>query len=722
MQAVFLSGKHRFHIVMLSLLPLVMPIAAVADSETEQQSEAVSLPVIGVSGTGALGLTEHTGSYTTGQVNSSTRLGLSIRDTPQTVTVVTRQQIEDFGYQSMDDVLGAVSGVYTYNRGLNGGAYFSRGFSLQTQYDGIQNPWGISESNRNPSPDTAILDHVEVVQGASGLLTGAGDPGGVVNMVRKMPTYEPQASFEISGGSWDYQRAVADFSGPLTESGRIRGRVVGAYQKQNSYVDEEYSNRRVFYGVLEADLTDTTTISANVQIQNNNYNDDFGVIMGPQGQDLGFDQSRFFGADWGDITKEQRLYTLRLDQQLPNDWYFRAAFNRGETEVDALDAFPSGTLDLATGSGLSSRSVILQREFNSNAFDAYLTGPVELFDREHELVFGVNTVNQTNRSRGKYAGVPIDNIFTYDPSDRVFPQDSTLGAWPAFDKISQEGVYTAGRFNLNDSLKLILGSRFSWYEAEDIRETAEWSPYAGIVQDINEWASVYASYSDIFNPQSYKKADGSTLKPVIGSNYELGLKTEFYDGKLNAGMAIFRLEQTNLAREDRSVPFDPDNLCGGTCFEAADKVVSEGLDLNLAGQLMPNWQMMAGYTYVDSEFASGEEKGRQYNSNMPQHIFRLSTLYDVPASPWSIGGDVQWLGEIFEESADFDGTQGYRTEQGSVALVGLLARYQINEQSNIRLSVRNLFDREYFESVGSTNYFNTYGAPRSAYVTYQLDL
>ncbi|MEX0615671.1 MAG: TonB-dependent receptor plug domain-containing protein, partial [Methylophaga sp.] len=305
-------------LTILMALPLTAPAVFAETAAESEKDSTVDLPRMDVSGTGALGLTENTGSYTIGRVNSSTRLGLSIRDTPQTVTVVTRQQIEDFGYQSMDDVLGAVSGVYTYNRGLNGGAYFSRGFNLQTQYDGIQNPWGISEFNRNPSPDTAILDHVEVVQGASGLLTGAGDPGGVVNMIRKMPTYTPQASFEVSGGSWDYQRAVADFSGPLIDSGRLRGRVVGAYQKQNSYVDEEFSNRRVFYGVLEADLTDTTTVSANIQIQNNNYNDDFGVIKGPNGQDLGFSRSRFFGADFSDMTKENHLYTLRLDQQLKN--------------------------------------------------------------------------------------------------------------------------------------------------------------------------------------------------------------------------------------------------------------------------------------------------------------------------------------------------------------------------------------------------------------------
>ncbi len=702
--------------------PVYSADTAASESEhtsSEESSTTVSLPAMDVSGLSTLGLTENSGSYTTGRVNSTTRLGLSLRDTPQTVTVVTSQQIEDFGYRQMDDVLRSTSGVYVYNRGLNGGAYLSRGFSLQTQYDGVQNPWGISEQNRNPSPDSAILDHVEIVQGASGLLTGAGDPGGTVNMVRKMPTYDPQSSFEISGGSWDYQRAVADFSGPLIESGRVRGRVVGAYQKQNSFVDEEYSNRRVFYGVVEADLTDTTILSANLQFQNNKYNDDYGVQMGPQGQDLGYNRSKFFGASWGDFEKENRLYTLRLDQQLINDWQLRATFNRSETDVDNEGAFISGEPDLATGDGLRSRSVLLQREFESNAFDLYLTGPVQLFNREHELVFGANTVNQTNRSRGLYADIPA-NLYTYDPATRPYPNDTQFDPWPRKEKGTQDGIYTAGRFNLNDSLKLILGARMSWFESESTKANQEISPYAGIVQDLNEWASVYASYSDIFNPQDRQKASGDFIEPVVGSNYEVGVKGEFYDGKLNAGLALFRLEQTNLGEVDESIA--PDTLCEGSCYIASGKVVSEGIDINLAGEVLPGWQMMTGYSYVDSEYASGEDNGQQYNTHLPQHIFRLSTIYQLPQTPWSIGGDVQYHSKIYQESDVYKVVEGYRTEQGGVALVGLLAKYEINERSQLRLNINNIFDRKYYESVGSTNYFNSYGAPRSIYATYQLNL
>lgn len=682
----------------------------------EQTEQSLSLGRMEVSSMGLGAMTEGTGSYTTGRVNSSTRLGLSLRETPQTITVITSQQIKDFGYDTMDDVLKATSGTYVYNRGANGGAYFSRGFAMQSQYDGIPNPWGISEQNRNPSPDSAILDHVEVVQGASGLLTGAGDPGGTINMVRKMPTHTPQAAFEVSLGSWNYRRAMADVSGPLIESGRIRGRAVAAVQREKSFVDHEFSNRRVFYGVLETDLTDTTLVSANVQIQHNRYNDDFGVQLGPSGEDLGFGRSSFFGADWGNMEKENRLYTLRLDQQLPHDWQLRAAFNRSETDVNNKIAFPMGSVDVDTGAGMTIRRNRLQREFFSNAFDVYASGPVMLLGREHELVLGGNSAIQTDRSRNNFSNVPIDNLYQFDPRAVPYLDDDTLTEWPSFSRTRQRGVYSAARINIADPLKLIVGGRLSWFESGTARENRVWSPYAGLIYDLNDWASVYASYSDIFNPQSNKSASGNNLDPVVGKNYEVGLKGEFFEGRLNTGLALFRLEQTNLAKLDESVPYDQNNACEGWCYTASDKVLSRGVDFSVAGAVTEDWQMMAGYSYVHSKYASGDQSGDAYNTYMPQHIFRMSTIYQIPASQWSVGGDVQYHSRIYQK------TDVYHIRQGGVGLVGLLAKYQLTEQSEIKLSVQNLFDRKYFESISTPNYFNSYGAPRSAYITYQLNI
>jgi len=657
--------------------------------------------------------TEHSASYGARVTNSATRLELSPRETPQTITVVTRQAMNDFALTTMDEVLEATSGVFVYSRGGNGNAYYSRGFEMQSQYDGVPNPWGISESNRNPSPDSAFLDHVEILQGASGLLSGAGQPGGTINMVRKAPTADFQASVEASAGSWENRRVVADVSSPLVASGAIRGRAVAVWQEKESSVDYEEDRKHAFYGVVEADLSDSTLLTASVQYQKNQGNTDYGLPMAADGSDLGFGRSTFFGVDWGRIQKENILYTLRLDQQLGGDWRLRAAYHRSETQVDNRGTYTYGTLNSATGDGLGLYWNQLERRFTSDSVDLYASGPVELFGRRHELVFGANGMDQRDRTRGLYGNAPI-NVYRYDPASIPRPSGNLAAvAWPDYNETRQHGVYAAARLDLADPLKLILGTRVSWYDSGSAEENGTVTPYAGVIFNLNDWSSVYASYSDIFTPQTSRSASGGTLKPVVGSNYEAGVKGEFYGGRLNVSAAVFRLEQTNLAKLDDSVPYNAGNACGGWCYTASGMIVSQGLDLGLNGRLLPGWELAGGYTYVRSEYVKGTQKGDPYRTDVPHHLLRVSTTYRFPASNWTVGGDLRVQSRIYSRGST------YEVEQGGVAIAGLMVKYRIDDKSDLSLSVNNLFDRKYYETVSNAQYGNFYGDPRNFSLTFR---
>jgi outer membrane receptor for ferric coprogen and ferric-rhodotorulic acid len=223
-----------------------------------------------------------------------------------------------------------------------------------------------------------------------------------------------------------------------------------------------------------------------------------------------------------------------------------------------------------------------------------------------------------------------------------------------------------------------------------MEENAVFSPYAGIVYDLNERFSVYASYSDIFRPQTAKDRTGSVLKPVVGANYEAGIKGEFFNKRLNAAAAIFRLEQTNLAETDEEFGISPicaDDYGDWYCSKAAGKVISEGVDLSLNGTLSPNWNVGAGYTYVKSEYATGEEKGERYEPRSPVHAFRLSTTYRVPNSNWMVGGNLRAQGATYG--------QDIVIKQSGYSLLDLVARYQIGKQAEISLHATNVFDRKY---------------------------
>ncbi|NYT69358.1 TonB-dependent siderophore receptor [Pusillimonas noertemannii] len=665
------------------------------------------------------GTTEGTGSWRPTVTNTATRLSLSPRETPQTISVVTNQQMQDFGMTSVDDALRSVSGAVVSDRGNNGSFYYSRGFEMQSQYDGVPNPIGISNNNQNPQIENAFLDRVEVLQGAAGLLTGAGQPGGTINLVRKRPTDFFLASAEVLVASWDGRRVVGDISGPLLESGRIRGRLVAVADNTDSSVDYAYRHRRAAYGVVEADLTDTTTLEASVQYQKDTGRNDYGAPFAADGSDPGLSRSIFWGDAGQRTVKDYTLATLGLTQRLPGDWHVKGTFTHGKTNSNTFrDSYISGELDMTTGDGLRlNRLRSLAQDLSSNAVDVHATGPFQLFGRKHEAAFGLNgsSVRREYTGSGYVAPVPI-NVFTFNP--RGF--DDIPDGTPYFGdpKTTQYGAYGVGRFSLTDSLKFIAGMRVSNYKSENLltgrttsKENGVISPYAGLIYDLNSQYSVYVSYSDIFNPQTQQAVGGDTIKPVVGANYEAGIKGELLDRRLNVAAAVFRLEQTNLARRDESVPYDPSNACGGTCYIAADKVVSQGLDLSISGEIAPGWNVAVGYTLVDSKYASGADDGERYAPYLPRHNLRLSTTYKVPNTNWTLGGSLSVRSKIYRTDTSWTTGEPYTIRDGGLALVGLMARYQFTPKAELTMTVSNLFDRTYRANL-ENKYYSPWGEPR----------
>jgi outer membrane receptor for ferric coprogen and ferric-rhodotorulic acid len=291
----------------------------------------------------------------------------------------------------------------------------------------------------------------------------------------------------------------------------------------------------------------------------------------------------------------------------------------------------------------------------------------------------------------------------------------TLDVDPA--KTHQHGVWGVARLSLTDSLTLIVGTRASWYRYWDTsgvktkEENGVVSPYGGIVYDLNKQLSVYASYSDIFNPQTELDRTGNVLEPIVGSNYEVGIKGEFFNKRLNAAAAIFRLEETNRAARDDDFG-QTNGVCPGWCYIAQGKVISEGVDLSLNGAITPNWNVGAGYTYLKSEYATGAQKGDRYEPRNPHHAFRLASTYRIPGSNWTVGGNLR------AQSAIYRGSRPSRIEQSGFSLLGLTAKYQINDQAEINITADNVFDKRYrYPSAVS---MTQYGEPRRIFANLKL--
>ncbi|WP_423454473.1 TonB-dependent siderophore receptor [Ottowia sp. VDI28] len=690
-----------------------VPAEAPADAAVQ------SLPAVTVTGQAEQdGTTENTGTYQPGVSSTATKLKLTSRETPQTITTITRQQMDDAAMTSVDDAVKAASGVFFSDRGSNGGAYYSRGFELQTQFDGMAAPGGISAWNRAPQVDSAFIDRVEVLQGASGLLTGAGEPGGTINLVRKRPTNTFQAQAEVQLGSWNGRRVVGDISSPLTKSGSVRGRLVAVADNSDSFVDYIFRNRRAIYGIVEADLTSSTLLSASVQYQADKGRNYFGAPFASDGSDAGTPRSAFYNDANQSVDKSYTIYTLGVTQQLQNNWELKATYSRQQTENEINNySYLSGRLNAATGGGMNlNRMRRFDRDTSTDAVDVYASGPFHLAGRKHELAVGMNG----SIYRDKYSGsgyppaTAIDNIYEFNPGALG---SVAAGGTPyeGNDKTTSLGIYGVARWSLTDDLKLITGLRVSNFQVRDTltgnvapKETGVITPYAGLIYNINQQYSVYASYSDIFNPQTSKSADGSVLKPVVGANYEVGIKGELLNKTLNVSAALFRLEQSNLGVEDTSVDPDPANICGGTCYTSAGKVISQGVDLGVNGQVGRNLNLAAGYTYTTARYASGPENGTRYATDQPRHSLRISADYRLPGTNWAFGGQVAATSSAYKTGGS--GPTAWTIRNSAMVLVGLNARYNITPKTQVSLVVSNLTDRRYRHLEG-VNY-STFGEPR----------
>jgi outer membrane receptor for ferric coprogen and ferric-rhodotorulic acid len=693
----------------------------------------------------ALGLTtEDTGSYTTGATTTATKLPLTLRETPQSVTVVTRQQMDDRGVQSVGDALRNTPGVTSQKYDSDRTEFSARGFAITNfQYDGVNIPYdGVYGENPNNSDDAASLDHIEVIKGATGLMTGAGDPSATVNLIRKKPTKDFKASVSATAGYWDNYRTEGDISGSLNDSGSVRGRFVGALQDKDSYIDHYSQKKDLFYGILEADLTDDTLLTLGVDKSSATPRGSSWTGNSPYFTDGGrTDFSRSFnpGADWSRRDFNSVTYFSSLEQALANDWKFKASFDQKTTDHDTqLASASGGYADRATGEGNFLYWGRWEGHRVQNTADVSVSGPFSLGGREHELVAGF-MASHSRQTGATYDTSAFERVpgSIYDWNGSLPKQDFPKNG--KYERTqSQNGLYLATRLRPTDDLSFILGSRLSTFKYNEdysytpggtltdthasYKEHGVVTPYAGVVYDLNDTYSVYASYTKIYQPQINKDINGSTLAPVEGDGYETGLKAAYFEGKLNASLAFFRIEQDNVAQS-----IGTDLNTGDGIFKATDGATTNGVELELAGELAQDWNVSAGYTYARTRDKDEQRIfGFPLATSKPEHVIRTFTTYRLPGAldQFTVGGGVSWQSAFYGQSysPNVGGGEGGSTslKQGGYTLVDLMTRYQYDEHLSFTANANNVFDKKYLTGLG--NFGTTfYGEPRNLQITAKYD-
>ena len=691
---------------------------ALADETLEAQDTAppttLELGATAITSTQLGSTTEGSESYTTGTMATATKLPLTLRETPQAVTVITRQRMDDQAMTSINDVVNATPGLFlNYSSGPGRQTYTSRGFDIDNlMYDGI--PSGYNGVNVGSQPNLAMFDRVEVVRGATGLVTGAGNPSAAINLVRKRPLAEQRVTLTGAAGTWDNYRGELDASSPLNDSGTLRGRVVTSYRDANSFIDDVDEQHGLFYAVTEADLSDDTTLTLGFSHQKDRTNYFWGSSMiGLDGHHLDLPRSYNPGTSWEDKDQEINTVFAEIRQQLANDWKLQVNANYSEQ-----NALFSGSYQSRWVNDTLARTVYQSKaDENQAGLDAFFSGPFEAFGRSHELVVG--------------ASKRIYDLTThnYSPYDTNWPINAGKPDFVHTDNgrevTTQDGVYLTTRLSLADPLKLILGGRLDWYDYDnrdgdgDYKVTRNVTRYAGLIYELDDHHSVYASYSDIFTPQSSKDTSGSPVKPIVGKNYEVGIKGEYLGGALNASLAVFRVDQ-----ENRAVQVFVPNCPQSSCYEASGEIRSQGIDFELQGALTDNWQVGGGYTYARThtikDEANPQNVNKQFDTDTPEHLFKLTTRYNFqgPLEKLRVGGNISWQSRMYNDIELLDGGN-YRLKQGAYAVTDLMAGYRVNENLDLQLNANNIFDRKYYSTIANSVSYggDSYGSPRNMMLT-----
>jgi outer-membrane receptor for ferric coprogen and ferric-rhodotorulic acid len=660
-------------------------------------------------------------SYKAEPSRSATKLDLTPRQTPQSISTLSGAQLQDFKLTSVNDALKAAPGIQVQEVETDRTYYTARGFDITNfQYDGISVPFVYG--NVEGDLDTAIYERVEVVRGANGLISGTGNPSATINFVRKRPTAMPQARVDLTAGSWDKRRIDADVSGPLNDTGTVRGRAVYANENKNSYLDRYSREKNLFHGVLEIDLNDSTLFTLGHTLQKSDANSSmWGALplVYQDGSKTNYSRSTSTAADWAYWDNQENRSFAELAHTFDNGWQAKAVLTRVEKKSDGSMFYVYGTPNRETGAGLYSYPSEYSEKNTQLIADLQASGRFNLAGREHEATFGASWSRSKLKDLSWYdstTGTALPPLEDWHGQIGKPLNDNGSNGSDFTDRM--QSFYGAARWSLTDSLSLITGARVidvksdgsNYGLAKSSKNSGKVVPYAGVVYDLTSQYSVYASYTEIFDPQTKTDISGSRLAPVEGVNYEAGIKGELFDDQVDVSLAVFRTEQDNFAQQAGTK--------GGIAYYGAiDGLTSEGYELEFSGEPLDGLQLSAGYTFVDITNADGS-RGVTYS---PKHMLKTAATYRVPGmEKLKVGAAVRWQDDIkiaVPLTADdgFTSLGSADAKQKAYAVVDLMASYDIDPNWSVSANLNNLTDEKYLTSLYWTQAY--YGAPRNASMT-----
>lgn len=651
--------------------------------------------------------TEKNGDYSSFAATVGTKIPASLREIPQSVSIITNRQVKDRNVDTFDQLARKTPGLRVLSNDDGRSSVYARGYEYsEYNIDGLP---AQMQSINGTLPNLFAFDRVEVMRGPSGLFDSSGEMGGIVNLVRKRPTKAFQGHMAAGFGTHKQYKAEADVSGSLNSDGSVRGRVMAQTVGASPRPAEKNNRHETFYAAADWDINPDTVLGAGYLYQQRHLAPYNGLPADADGKLPSLPQHVFVGADWNKFKMHSHDVFADLKHYFGNGGYGKVGMRYSDRKADSNYTFAGSKLNNAGQANVAGLGTdIKQKAF---AVDASYSRPFALGNTANEFVIGADynrfrSTNEQGRSTvasnialGDFRSVPYVNLI----------QNARAGAHGYKHTLDTEnldkfGVYGKSTFHPADGLSLIGGGRLGHYKIESgdgktlhKASKTKFTSYVGAVYDIDGSNSLYASFSQLYTPQTSIGTDGKLLKPRQGNQFEVGYKGSYMDDRLNTRVSLYRLKDKNAA-----APLNPNNR--NTRYAALGERVMEGVETEISGAITPKWQIHAGYSYLHSQIkTAANSRDDGIFLLMPKHSANLWTTYQVTPE-LTIGGGVNAMSGI---------TSSAGMHAGGYATFDAMAAYRFTPKLKLQVNADNISNRRYYARVGSANTFNIPGSERS---------
>jgi iron complex outermembrane receptor protein len=631
--------------------------------------------------------------YQAKRASTASKSSVALRDEAQSVQVVTPQTIEDFQVRSLDDAMKFVSGMTQSNTlaGTQDG-FVKRGFGSNADgsilRDGIR-----SSLSRNFS---ATTERVEVLKGPASLLYGALEPGGLINVISKKPQYQWGTRIDADSSSFGGGSLAVDVTGPIADSG-LAFRLIAERQHEDywrNFGDEEHS-------LIAPSLSwegERLRLSLAYEYKEYSAPVDRGTVI-INGKPAKVSYNDRFGESWAKAEGIDELLTATAEYQLTDDWSTRLTYGWNNERYDYAEARPNA-LNASTGA-LSRRSDGSEHDNQTQYLAWDWIGNASLFGQRHDLLIGADTERVDNFRGDTWRGPAVGGFNIYNPvyGNLAAPSLLNLSQSDRRDELHSRSIYAKDNWHLNEQWILVLGGRYqrfeqlvgqgrdALYKPTTDRQDTTFLPFGGLVFQLNDQVTFYGNYSRSFVPNASDANTGQAFDPEEGRSYELGVKFDLPQG-IGASLALFDIEKKNVVVTNNSVS------------EAAGKVGSRGVELDISGRLSERWELLGSYAYTDTEILDDPANEGNELVNAARNVGSLYLVHHLhlpqELGQWKLGGGARYGGERAGDNANTFWLDSYTVADAFVSWDSQL----LGEKTRLQLNVRNLFNEHYYPSSG----------------------